>query len=91
MINMVNEKERNQNIYIEKRNETNKMLDETLRIINDFQYFSWILFFTEMPFSTKNKVDTNEKYPIGSVCFVNFKWKVIFFSYLFFILIILFK
>lgn len=37
MINMVNEKERNQNIYIEKRNETNKMLDETLRIINDYR------------------------------------------------------
>ena len=37
MINMVNEKERNKNVYIEKRNETNKMLDETLRIINDYR------------------------------------------------------
>ena len=37
MINMVNEKERNKNFYIEKRNETNKMLDETLRIINDYR------------------------------------------------------
>jgi hypothetical protein len=37
MINIINEKERNKNIYLEKRNETNKMLDETLRIINDYR------------------------------------------------------